>query len=75
MNTTLFPSIVDSMIQMAECDISLSLSTRMDMMGDVVDKKFTLTPCSEVTSAMLYMPLTILSAQKKLTRKRKNCQY
>jgi hypothetical protein len=32
-NTTLFPSVLGSMIQMAECDISLSLSLNGDDVG------------------------------------------
>ncbi len=38
MNTTLFPLIINSMIQMAECDIFLSISTRVEMTGILLIK-------------------------------------
>jgi hypothetical protein len=40
MNTTLFPLIINSMIQMAECDIFLSISTRMEMTGILSIKSY-----------------------------------
>jgi hypothetical protein len=40
MNTTLFPSVIDSMIQMAECDIFLSISTRIGMTGTLLIESY-----------------------------------
>ncbi len=38
MNTTLFPSVISSMIQMAECDIFLYIFTRQERRGALLSK-------------------------------------
>jgi hypothetical protein len=40
MNTTLFPSIINSMVQMAKCDIFLYISTRVEMTGTLLIRSY-----------------------------------
>ncbi len=54
-NTTLFPLTISSMIQMAECDIFLSISTRVEMMGILLIKNYFDTLLRNHLSSTVYV--------------------